>query len=107
MHDSKPALNTWIILTSRLQIWLAMEEKDPRAQVTATTLIACFADHFFSIQYTIHPAGLPEEVQGKSSNISWAAQILARTYVDLNTDHDCIITVIDGEYYFHRKIFGN
>jgi len=79
-----------------------MEEMDPTAKITASTLLESFADHFRSIQYTMHPAGLPGEVQGKSSNISWAASMAARTYMDLKSKRDCLITVMDGKPCMHR-----
>jgi hypothetical protein len=75
-----------------------MEDKDPEGQKTAFSLITSFPKAFRSIQFTVHPAGLDGESQGKSSNVSWAARQASRNYLDEKARRNCIITVMDGEY---------
>lgn len=80
------------------QVYLAMEEKDPGAQTTAFALMACFPKSFRSIQFTVHPTGVPGESQGKSSNISWAAKQASRNYTDEKARRNCVVTVMDGKH---------
>ena len=73
-----------------------MEEKDPDAKSTADALHAAYAKKFRNIRSTLHPSGLANEVQGKSSNISWAGRAAAKVYLDPASRKNCIMTVIDG-----------
>lgn len=75
-----------------------MEEKDPNAKSIGSSLVEAYSKYFHTIHYSVHPSGLEGEVQGKSSNISWAAHEAARMYQDLKSRQNCIMTVMDGEY---------
>ena len=79
---------------THLQVFLAMEELDPGAETVAMTLIQAFQGRFRDIQNTLHPAWLPGEAQGKSSNISWAARRVGEKYSD---GDNTIVTVMDGQ----------
>jgi len=73
-----------------------MEEKDNTALATASTLVETYAKFFRNIRYTMHPSGLPREVQGKSSNISWAGKRVSESIKDLKARQNCVMTVMDG-----------
>lgn len=83
-----------------------MEEKDPNAMQVANSLIMSFSSRFRTLCYTIHPYGLPGQVQGKSSNISWAAQFAAERYRDQPTRSRTMITVLDCESYHSIPVTG-
>ncbi len=74
-----------------------MEEKDPDAQKTAFTLMNAFPKAFRSIYFTVHPAGVNGESQGKSSNISWAARQASSNYREEKARRNCVITIMDGQ----------
>lgn len=74
-----------------------MEEKDPDARKSAITLINAFPKAFRSIRFTVHPAGVNGESQGKSSNISWAAKQASSNYREGKERRNCVLTVMDGE----------
>ena len=73
-----------------------MEEKDPNAQRQASTLIQAYSQRFCNISMSLHPSGLTGEVQGKSSNVAWAARMAARTYTNSVSRQNCVFTVMDG-----------
>ena len=70
-----------------------MEERDPSALATATALLAQYQSRFATMEYTIHPACLPGESAGKSSNVSWAAHRIMSIYTDRC---DVLVTVLDS-----------
>ena len=82
---------------NHLQVYLAMEEKEENVISKAERLVSTFNHSFFEMSYTLHPPGLPNEVQGKSSNVSWAAKQACKDYSGgVNELRDIIITVMDG-----------
>lgn len=82
-----------------MQVYLAMEQRDPDAEITATALIITFASSFHNISFTLHPGDVSGEVAGKSSNVSWAARQLSHNYTDYGSRKRCIITVMDCQYH--------
>jgi hypothetical protein len=86
---------------------LAMEEADPDAASKAETLLAEFEDRFESMFVTYHPAGLPGEVRGKSSNQAWAARRAVEELVDRRGyDIDAMtITSCDADTIFPSAYF--
>lgn len=80
------------------QIFLAMEERDPNAISVAHSLSQLFAGSFREMQFTLHPANLPGEAPGKSSNVSWAAKEIERKYVHHPDWSSVLITVMDSQY---------
>ena len=67
-----------------LSVVLAMEAKDKDASLRAQQLQHRFADSFAHFLVTYHPAGLPGETPGKSSNQRWAAREARRVLVEQN-----------------------
>lgn len=74
-----------------------MEERDPNGVSVAQSLIQLFSGSFREIQFTVHPAGLPGEAPGKSSNVSWAARQIERKYVNDPDWSSVLITVMDSQ----------
>jgi len=87
---------------------LAMEAADPAAQTTAEALIREFRGCFAHLFYTIHPKGLPGEMQCKSANEAWAARWIKRRLVDeLGIDLDAIlVTTMDSDTLWHPQYFA-
>lgn len=79
-----------------IQIFLAMEERDPNGVNVAQNLIQLFSGKFREIQFTIHPAGLPGEAPGKSSNVSWAGKEIEQKYMNGPDWSSVLITVMDS-----------
>ena len=73
-----------------------MEERDPNAVKVAQSLIQLFIGKFRDIQYTMHPAEIPGEAPGKSSNVSWAAKAIEQKYIKRPEWSDVLITVMDS-----------
>ena len=74
-----------------------MELGESGTEAKAALLLKEFADQFRSVDYTLHPQGIPGEAQGKSSNLCWAAKYVSGRYEDLKMKKRVIITIIDGE----------
>ena len=72
-----------------------MEARETNSDVKAVGLISEYLKKFHSIDFTLHPADIPNDSPGKSSNISWAARKASERYMDIARD-DVIVTVIDG-----------
>ncbi len=66
----------------RITVVLAMEGAEPGAAAKGERLRSAFAGRFAGMFVTVHPAGLPGEVVGKTSNEAWAARWLKRKLVD-------------------------
>jgi hypothetical protein len=72
-----------------------MEQKEAHSGEKAKLLIAAFDACFFDVRATFHPSGLPGEIAGKSSNVSFAAREVFRRHVGESEKASTIITVID------------
>jgi hypothetical protein len=73
-----------------------MEARDSNGVHVAERLIQLFSGKFRDLQYTVHPAGLPGEAPGKSSNVSWAAKHVERKYVNNPDWSSVLVTVMDS-----------
>ena len=83
-----------------------MEESEECAGLKAQNLIKLFSDSFYDISYTIHPKGMPDEIRGKSSNVSWAACQMANKTSTFEGSHSHeIITVMDADTCFAEDYF--
>ncbi|KAL4999375.1 glycosyl transferase family group 2-domain-containing protein [Aspergillus recurvatus] len=84
---------------SRYEIYLAMEQKEVWAAEKAETLVSAYEKSFALIQATFHPASLPSEIAGKSSNVAFAARHIAHAHqAELESGTcDVIITVMDAD----------
>jgi len=86
-------------------VFLAMEEKEEKAEVKAASLISTFESQFFRMSYTMHPEGIPGESQGKSSNEAWAAKEISRQYTDELVRKNTIITTMDADTHLSQRYF--
>lgn len=94
-------------MAEQIVVVLAMEAREPGARQKADALIAQFAGRIGALYITLHPAGLPGEVAGKSANERWAAcwvrnELVARGDLDLyaTTISSCDAdTVFDPTYF--------
>jgi hypothetical protein len=93
--------------TKRMTIVLAMEAAEQGCAEKAEQLQREFARQFAHFYYTVHPRGLPGEMQCKSANEAWAARWVKRQLVDelgYNIDH-VIVTTMDADTLWHPKHF--
>lgn len=75
-----------------------MEERDTTGVTMATKLINAFGDRFMNMQYTVHPAGIPGEAPGKSSNVSWAEKEVEKVYMGRPEWKNVLVTVMDSRF---------
>ena len=86
---------------------LAMEEREPGADLKAQRLIDRFPDTFAGIFSTFHPFGLPGDTPGKGSNEAWAAREAFSRLIEDERD-DILrytITSCDADAFFHDHHF--
>ncbi|MBL8146550.1 MAG: hypothetical protein JNL34_09210 [Anaerolineae bacterium] len=91
----------------RMIIVLAMEAAEAEAISKAEALQKQFAGRFHQLFYTVHPRGLPGEMQCKSANQAWAARWVKRRLVDemgYDMDH-LVVTTMDADTLWHRSYF--
>ncbi|WPH00338.1 Hypothetical protein R9X50_00316300 [Acrodontium crateriforme] len=86
-------------------VYLAMEEKEEKAAFKATDLIATFHRSFYKLSFTMHPAGIPGEAQGKSSNESWAGKQASADYPE-EVKSNIIMTVMDADTHLSPRYFS-
>lgn len=83
-------------LTTTIQVFLAMEQREHNAETKATRFTNEFSKKFRSIDFTVHPSDIPGELAGKGSNMAWAARKLSEKY-SIGQRKDVIVTGIDGK----------
>jgi hypothetical protein len=91
----------------KLVIVLAMEAAEDGCIEKADALLARFRGRFRFLFYTVHPRGLPGEMQCKSANQAWAARWVKRRLVDelgWNMDH-ILVTTMDADTLWHADHF--
>ena len=96
------------VAREQLFVVLAMEEAEPGCRRKALHLYREFGDSFAGMFATFHPANIPGEVRGKSSNESWAARHIERRLVEemgYDIDH-LTITSCDADTLFHPHYFS-
>ncbi|KAK4614109.1 hypothetical protein CLAFUW4_08867 [Fulvia fulva] len=86
-------------------VYLAMEEKEEKSAFKAASLCRTFERAFYRMSYTVHPAGIPGEAQGKSSNEAWAAKQAMRDYPDDVQKRNTIFTVMDADTHLSSRYF--
>lgn len=90
-----------------LTIVLAMEAAEDGCIAKAEQLHREYAPRFKHFFYTVHPRGLPSEMQCKSANEAWAARWIKRRLVDelgYNMDH-LLVTTMDADTLWHPHYF--
>ena len=86
---------------------LGMEDREPDARAKGEALAAEYADKFLNIIVTVHPAGLPGDEPGKSSNEAWAAKQAHKVLVEMGIDLAVTtITSCDADSVLHPKYFS-
>lgn len=75
-----------------------MEQREIGSEAKALGLIQEFVKRFRSIDYALHPTGIPGEAAGKGSNLAWAARTLSSKY-PLTIRKNVVVTGIDGAYF--------
>ncbi len=91
----------------RLTIVLAMEAGEEGSVEKAECLRDKWQPYFANLFFTVHPRGLPGEMQCKSANEAWAARWVKRKLVDeqgYNIDH-IVITTMDADTLWHKNHF--
>ncbi|HEY8489761.1 MAG TPA: glycosyltransferase family 2 protein [Dehalococcoidia bacterium] len=94
-------------VADRIFVVLAMEAREEGAWEKAQRVRAPFQGRFAGFYCTLHPAGLPGEIVGKSSNEAWAARWAKRRLVDelgYSLDH-LTVTSCDADTVFHPGYF--
>jgi len=89
---------------SSVRVVLAMEGREVGARAKAERLLERAQPHFAGVGACFHPAGLPRELAGKSSNTQWAYRQILQTYgADLvHWDPSRVfLTVGDADTLFH------
>ncbi|GIK00779.1 hypothetical protein Aspvir_004808 [Aspergillus viridinutans] len=89
------------------EIYLAMEQKEAGVAEKAAKLASAFEPSFRHIHATFHPADLPGEIAGKSSNVAFAARHVMEVHrAELDSGHcDVIVTVMDADTHFWQDYF--
>jgi hypothetical protein len=90
-----------------MTIVLAMEAAEEGCVEKAEILRAEYASRFEHLYFTVHPRGLPGEMQCKSANQAWAARWVRRKLVDelgYNIDH-IMVTTMDADTLWHPRHF--
>lgn len=95
-------------VAGQLVVVLAMEEREEEGPLKSRILEREYAGRFAAIRTTFHPAGLPGEVVGKSSNENFAARAVKRWLVDERGHPLRAITVTscDADTVFHPRYFS-
>lgn len=91
----------------RMTVVLAMEAAEEGCVEKAETLVAAYSHCFANLFFTVHPRGLPGEMQCKSANQAWAARWARRKLVDqmgYNLDH-ILVTTQDADTLWHQNHF--
>jgi len=89
-----------------IRVVLAMEARDPDASETARQLENKWGGNFLELFSTMHPADLPMEVAGKSSNTAWAfAEVSGRARELRLNPRRTVISVNDADCLWHPNYF--
>jgi hypothetical protein len=88
---------------TQYKICLAMEETESNSNQKALALRKLYGDFFYDVVHTSHPVGLEGEIRGKSSNVAWASNQMAKS--SARHDHE-IVTVIDADTCFSEDYFA-
>jgi hypothetical protein len=94
------------IATTHIIVVLAMEEREAQCEQKAQLLIGRYASMFREVLYTVHPADLPFERAGKSSNEAWAA-VKVQEHIQksrFDSTH-VVLTICDADSNFSPKYF--
>ena len=91
-----------------MTVVLAMEAAEDNCAEKAAQLVKEFRGQFANLFYTVHPRGLPGEMQCKSANEAWATRWVKRQLVDdmgYDIDH-ILVTTMDADTTWHENQFA-
>ncbi|MBE0690380.1 MAG: hypothetical protein IH587_09700, partial [Anaerolineae bacterium] len=91
-----------------MTVVLAMEAAEDNCAEKAAQLVKEFRGQFANLSYTVHPRGLPGEMQCKSANEAWATRWVKRQLVDdmgYDIDH-ILVTTMDADTTWHENQFA-
>eukprot|EP00928_Gymnodinium_smaydae_P044210 TRINITY_DN29508_c0_g1_i1.p1 TRINITY_DN29508_c0_g1~~TRINITY_DN29508_c0_g1_i1.p1 ORF type:complete len:782 (-),score=164.49 TRINITY_DN29508_c0_g1_i1:9-2354(-) len=92
---------------SCLRVVLAMEERDAEAPEVARLLCEKWAQSFADMFVTFHPADMPMEIAGKSSNVNWAfKQVSARARQQGLDPLRTVVSITDADCVWHPDYVG-
>jgi len=108
LEETLRALAAQDQVARNIHVVLAMEAKDGAAEEKARLLREKFESRLGGVHHTIHPAGLPGELPGKSSNEAWAGRWAYDRFIDeLGGDPRLFtMTSCDADSVFHPKYFS-
>lgn len=91
----------------RMILMLAYEQRGGKAtEQTAVKLQKKFQKHFFAFHIVKHPDNLPNEVQGKGSNITYAGLFLKEWLKSQDISaNNVIVTTLDSDNKPHKSYF--
>lgn len=107
LRRSLDRLAAWPDAPRAMSVVLAMEAGDSAAPERAARLQRAYAGRFRRVLVTLHPAGLPGEVRGKSANLAWATRHARQTLVGEEgiAPERVIVTVMDADTLWHPAYF--
>ena len=86
---------------------LGMEEREHGARAKGEALAAEYAGRFLDVIVSVHPANLPGDEPGKSSNEAWAAKVAHKVLLATGVDLDVTtVTSCDADSVLHPKYFS-
>ncbi|KAL1902831.1 hypothetical protein Sste5346_000742 [Sporothrix stenoceras] len=105
LRETLDVLASHPMARSSYDVYLAMEQRESNADIKAMSLIAEFVKKFRSIDFTLHPADIPNDCPGKGSNVDWAARKLSERY-PVACRKDVIVTGIDADSHLSSNFFA-
>jgi len=95
-------------VAGKLVVVLAFESREEGGPLKSRLLEREYAHCFDAIRTTFHPAGIPGEVVGKSSNENWAARAVKQWLVDKRRHplDSITVTSCDADTVFHPRYFS-
>lgn len=106
--DSLKNLATTPLAQTQMTIVLAMEAAEEGAVNKAEALQEQYAECFANFYFTVHPRGLPGEIQCKSANQAWAVRWIKRKLID-EKHYDIghlVVTTMDADTIWHQAHFS-
>ncbi|MBI4050020.1 MAG: glycosyltransferase family 2 protein [Candidatus Doudnabacteria bacterium] len=94
--------------TEKIFFILAVEERDyERAMANARMLKNRYGETFFRFAVSVHPDGIPGEIQAKGANLTYAARSAARQIRDLGISIDkVIVSALDSDTVVSQNYFA-
>jgi hypothetical protein len=94
--------------TKNIIVLLAAEERSPEGEAVARRLAKEYEEVFMDVLVSVHPAGLPGDIPGKGSNLSFAAEEARVRVLDprgLSYEH-VIVSAFDSDTVVYPDYFA-